>query len=117
MTVRAYVLIEADQTRVGELRDTLPDIDLEGSKVTDIGVGRWARPGSRISAERVRDLPRKHRQELRRRQMMRTKESERTSLLGILCLLTCPCIPSPPNSFRSSHSPSPLADARSNDIT
>jgi uncharacterized protein with GYD domain len=33
MAVRAYVLIEADQTRVKEIKDTLPEIELEGSKV------------------------------------------------------------------------------------
>ncbi len=33
MTVRAFVLIEADQTRVDELRDYLPDLVLAGSKV------------------------------------------------------------------------------------
>ncbi len=34
MTVRAYVLVEADQARVQELRESLPDIQLEGSKIT-----------------------------------------------------------------------------------
>lgn len=33
MAVRAYVLIEADQTRVEELRESLPEIQLEGSRV------------------------------------------------------------------------------------
>ncbi|MEP7214984.1 MAG: hypothetical protein ABI782_01960 [Anaerolineaceae bacterium] len=33
MTVRAYVLIEADQTRVQELKETLPGIELAGSAV------------------------------------------------------------------------------------
>lgn len=33
MAVRAYVLIEADQTRVQELRETLPGIQLDGSAV------------------------------------------------------------------------------------
>ncbi len=33
MTVRAYVLVEADQTRVQELKETLPGIELEGSSV------------------------------------------------------------------------------------
>ncbi|MEP6872023.1 MAG: hypothetical protein ABI939_09285 [Anaerolineaceae bacterium] len=33
MTVRAFVLIEADQTRVQELKETLPDIELAGSAV------------------------------------------------------------------------------------
>ena len=36
--VRAYVLIEADQTRVKELRETLPDIELEGSRVVNVDV-------------------------------------------------------------------------------
>ncbi len=34
MAVRAYVLVEADQARVQELRESLPDIQLEGSKIT-----------------------------------------------------------------------------------
>ena len=38
MTIRAYVLIEADQTRVNELRDTLPLIELDGSRITAIDV-------------------------------------------------------------------------------
>jgi DNA-binding Lrp family transcriptional regulator len=33
MTVRAYILIEADQTRVAEIKDMLPEIELEGSRV------------------------------------------------------------------------------------
>lgn len=33
MTVRAYILIEADQTRVAEIRETLPEIELDGSRV------------------------------------------------------------------------------------
>lgn len=33
MAVRAYVLIEADQTRVQELQEMLPDIQLAGSSV------------------------------------------------------------------------------------
>ena len=33
MAVRAYVLVEADQTRVEELRETLPDSQLEGSRI------------------------------------------------------------------------------------
>lgn len=33
MSVRAYVLIEADQTRVQELKDTLPSVELAGSRV------------------------------------------------------------------------------------
>lgn len=36
--VRAYVLIEADQTRVKELRETLPEIELEGSRVVTVDV-------------------------------------------------------------------------------
>lgn len=38
MTVRGYVLIECDQTRVTELRQTLPDIDLEGSKIVAVDI-------------------------------------------------------------------------------
>jgi uncharacterized protein with GYD domain len=38
MSVRAFILIEADQTRVEELRDTLPAIELEGSRVVSIAV-------------------------------------------------------------------------------
>lgn len=38
MSVRAYVLIEADQTRVQELRDTLPEIELDGSRVVQVDV-------------------------------------------------------------------------------
>ncbi len=33
MSVRAYVLVEADQTRVQELKESLPDIQLEGSRI------------------------------------------------------------------------------------
>lgn len=33
MAIRAYVLIEADQTRVKEIKDALPAIELEGSRV------------------------------------------------------------------------------------
>jgi len=33
MPVRAYVLIEADQTRVQELQETLPSIQLDGSRI------------------------------------------------------------------------------------
>ncbi|MGD9891107.1 MAG: Lrp/AsnC family transcriptional regulator [Dehalococcoidia bacterium] len=33
MTLRAYILIEADQTRVAEIKETLPEIELEGSRV------------------------------------------------------------------------------------
>lgn len=33
MAVRAYVLVEADQTRVEELREMLPEIQLEGSRI------------------------------------------------------------------------------------
>ncbi len=36
--VRAYVLIEADQTRVKELREMLPEIELEGSRVVNVDV-------------------------------------------------------------------------------
>ncbi len=38
MAVRAYVLIEADQTRVKELKETLPEIQLEGSRVLSVDV-------------------------------------------------------------------------------
>jgi len=38
MTVKAFVLIEADQTRVEELRDSLPEIELDGSKVTAVAM-------------------------------------------------------------------------------
>ncbi|MFN8559204.1 MAG: Lrp/AsnC family transcriptional regulator [Dehalococcoidia bacterium] len=38
MTVRAYVLIEADQTRVKELKETLPEIELDGSRVVSVDV-------------------------------------------------------------------------------
>jgi hypothetical protein len=43
MPIRAYVLIEADQTRVQELRDTLPGMELDGSSVlrADIVAGPW----------------------------------------------------------------------------
>lgn len=33
MSVRAYVLVEADQTRVQELKESLPEVQLEGSRV------------------------------------------------------------------------------------
>ena len=38
MSVRAYVLIEADQTRVKELKETLPETELDGSRVVSIEV-------------------------------------------------------------------------------
>ncbi len=38
MTVKAFVLIEADQTRVEELRDSLPEIELAGSRVTAVSI-------------------------------------------------------------------------------
>jgi uncharacterized protein with GYD domain len=38
MPVRAYVLIEADQTRVKEIQEALPEIELEGSRVTHVDV-------------------------------------------------------------------------------
>ena len=38
MSVKAYVLIEADQTRVEELRDDLPAIELDGSRVVSVAV-------------------------------------------------------------------------------
>jgi DNA-binding Lrp family transcriptional regulator len=33
MPIRAYILIEADQTRVSEIKDSLPEIELDGSRV------------------------------------------------------------------------------------
>ena len=36
--VKAYVLIEADQTRVKEIREALPEIELEGSRVVRVDV-------------------------------------------------------------------------------
>ncbi len=33
MAVRAYVLVEADQTRVQELKESLPSIQLDGSRI------------------------------------------------------------------------------------
>ena len=43
MSVRAYVLIEADQTRVAELKETLPLIELDGSRIVaiDAVAGPW----------------------------------------------------------------------------
>lgn len=38
MAVRAYVLIEADQTRVQEIREALPQIELDGSRVLTVDV-------------------------------------------------------------------------------
>jgi hypothetical protein len=38
MPVRAYVLIEADQTRVKEIQEALPEIELEGSRVLTVDV-------------------------------------------------------------------------------
>ena len=38
MSVRAYVLIEADQTRVREIQEALPEIELEGSRVVSVDV-------------------------------------------------------------------------------
>ncbi len=38
MSVRAYVLIEADQTRVKEIKEGLPEIELEGSRVVHVDV-------------------------------------------------------------------------------
>lgn len=38
MTVQAYVLIEADQTRVQEIREALPEIELDGSRVVRVDV-------------------------------------------------------------------------------
>ena len=36
--VRAYVLIEADQTRVKEIKEELPAIELEGSRVVMVDI-------------------------------------------------------------------------------
>ena len=43
MTARAYVLIECDQTRVMELKESLPLIELDGSRITaiDAVAGPW----------------------------------------------------------------------------
>jgi DNA-binding Lrp family transcriptional regulator len=38
VAVHAFVMIEADQTRVDELRETLPEIELDGSRITDVWV-------------------------------------------------------------------------------
>jgi len=38
VSVRAFILIEADQTRVEELRDALPEIELDGSRITAVAV-------------------------------------------------------------------------------
>jgi uncharacterized protein with GYD domain len=38
MSVRAYVLIEADQTRVKEIKEALPEIELDGSRVVAVDV-------------------------------------------------------------------------------
>jgi uncharacterized protein with GYD domain len=38
MSVRAFVLIEADQTRVKEIKEALPEIELEGSRVVGVDV-------------------------------------------------------------------------------
>lgn len=38
MAVRAYVLVEADQTRVQELKESLPSIQLEGSRVVRVEI-------------------------------------------------------------------------------
>jgi uncharacterized protein with GYD domain len=36
--IRAYVLIEADQTRVKEIQEALPEIELDGSRVVTVDV-------------------------------------------------------------------------------
>ena len=43
MSVHAYVLIEADQTRVLELKESLPTIELDGSRIVtvDAVAGPW----------------------------------------------------------------------------
>lgn len=33
MAIRAHVLVEADQTRVQELKELFPDMELDGSRV------------------------------------------------------------------------------------
>ena len=38
MPIRAYVLIEADQTRVREIQEALPEIELDGSRVVAVDV-------------------------------------------------------------------------------
>lgn len=38
MSIRAYVLIEADQTRVREIQEALPEIELDGSRVVAVDV-------------------------------------------------------------------------------
>ena len=38
MAVRAYVLIEADQTRVKEIKESLPEVELEGSRVVAVDI-------------------------------------------------------------------------------
>lgn len=38
MAVRAYVLIEADQTRVKEIKEALPEIELDGSRIVHVEV-------------------------------------------------------------------------------
>ena len=55
MTVRAYVLIEADQTRVKEIKETLPEIELDGSRVTSVEV--VAGPYDLIATVESVDLP------------------------------------------------------------
>ncbi len=36
--VRAFVLIEADQTRAREIKEALPEIELDGSRVVSVEV-------------------------------------------------------------------------------
>jgi uncharacterized protein with GYD domain len=36
--IRAYVLVEADQTRVREIQDTLREMTLDGSRITSVDV-------------------------------------------------------------------------------
>ena len=54
MPVRAYVLIEADQTRVKEIQEALPAIELEGSRVVSVDV--VAGPYDLIAAVESTDL-------------------------------------------------------------
>jgi hypothetical protein len=52
--VRAYVLIEADQTRVREIREALPEIELDGSRVVAVEI--VAGPYDLIATVESRDL-------------------------------------------------------------
>lgn len=52
--IRAFVLIEADQTRVKEIKEALPEIELEGSRVVAVEV--TAGPYDLIASVESRDL-------------------------------------------------------------